>query len=51
MEKFINTDKHIPMSTKLQTALRTMTVSIEVLRSWFLNLKKIIRRFWRTLYN
>jgi len=33
VEKFINTDRYIPMSTKLQTALCMMTVSMEVLFS------------------
>jgi hypothetical protein len=33
MEKFINTDRYIPMATKLQTALCTMTVSMEAPRS------------------
>jgi hypothetical protein len=33
VEKFINTDGYIPMSTKLQTALWTMTVSTEAPRS------------------
>jgi len=28
VEKFINTDRYIPMSTKLQTSLCTMTVSV-----------------------
>jgi hypothetical protein len=32
VEKFINTDRYIPMSTKLQTALCTMTVSMETPR-------------------
>jgi len=30
VEKFINTDRYIPISTKLQTALCTMIVSMEV---------------------
>jgi hypothetical protein len=30
VEKIINTDRYIHMSTKLQTALYTMTVSMEV---------------------
>jgi len=34
VEKFINTDRYIPMSTKLQTALCTMTVSMEGPFSW-----------------
>jgi hypothetical protein len=29
VEKFINTDRYIPMSTELQTALCMMTVSME----------------------
>jgi hypothetical protein len=29
VEKIINTDRYIPMPTKLQTALCTMTVSME----------------------
>jgi len=29
VEKFINTDRYIPISTKLQTALCMMTVSME----------------------
>jgi hypothetical protein len=29
MEKYVNTDRHIPILTKLQTALCTMTVSME----------------------
>jgi len=33
VEKFINTDRYIPMSTKLQTALCTMAVSMEAPRS------------------
>jgi len=32
VEKFINTDRYIPMSTKLQTALCTMTISMEAPR-------------------
>jgi len=30
VEKFINTARYIPLSTKLQTALGTMIVSMEV---------------------
>jgi len=33
VEKFIKTDRYIPMSTNFQTALCTMTVSMEVLRT------------------
>jgi len=33
VEKFINTVRYIPTSTKLQTALCMMTVSMEALRS------------------
>jgi len=33
VEKFIKTDRYIPMSTNFQTALCTMTVSMEVQRS------------------
>jgi hypothetical protein len=32
VEKFINTDRYIPMLTKLQTAVCTMTVSMEAPR-------------------
>jgi len=30
LEKFINTDRYIPISTELQTSLCMMTVSMEV---------------------
>jgi len=33
VERFINTDRYIPVSTKLQTALCTMTVGVEAPRS------------------
>jgi len=33
VEKCINTDRYIPISAKLQTALCTMTVSMEAPRS------------------
>jgi len=33
VEKIINTGRYIPISTKLQTALCTMTVSMEALHS------------------
>jgi hypothetical protein len=33
VEKFIITDRYIPMPTKLQTALCTMAVNMEALRS------------------
>jgi hypothetical protein len=33
VEKFINTDRYSPMSTELQTALHTMTASMEAPRS------------------
>jgi len=49
VEKFINTDRYTPMSTKLQTALCTMTVSM-VGKLVFKLKKKTVRCFWRTLY-
>jgi len=33
VEKFINTERHVPMSTKLQTTLCMMSASMEAPRS------------------
>jgi hypothetical protein len=51
VEKFINTDRYIPTSPKLQTALCATTVSIEAPRSGQADLNFKNRQvFLRTLY-
>jgi len=51
VEKFINTDRYIPISTKLQTALCTMTVSMEAPRSGKVGFRNFKNRqiSWRSL--
>jgi len=52
VEKFIIMDGYIPMSTELQIALCTMTVSMEAPHSGQagFQISKTVRCFWCTLH-